>query len=50
MKYIVVEWPESQNLMEKDWFNECELINSDFGISEYGSSAYLVPENRYNEL
>ncbi len=42
-KYIVVEWPESQKLMELDGFRENSyLINDEQGISEYGSSAYFV--------
>lgn len=50
MKYIPVEFPESQELMDKDWFDECVLINDDKLLSVYGSSAYLVPEERYNSL
>lgn len=40
----IVAWPESQELMEKDWFNECILINDDTGLDLYGSSAYIVPD------
>ena len=49
-EYIVITWPESQDLMDKEWFNECELINSEYGQDKYGSSAYLVPKERANEL
>lgn len=48
--YKVITWPESQDLMEKPWFNECELINSNYGQEKYGSSAYLIPLERYMEL
>ena len=51
MKYIIVVWPESQMLMEQDWFqDECHLINDDKGIERYGSSAYFVPEDRIKSL
>src|SRR5690606_36263154 len=49
-KYILVCWPESQILMEQVWFDECILINDENHLEEIGSSAYVVPENRYNEL
>lgn len=39
--YILVSWPESQELMEKEWFNECILGDN---------SSYFVPENRMIEL
>lgn len=48
-EYIVIIWPDSQRLMEEPWFDECELINSDYGQDKYGSSAYLVPKNRLIE-
>jgi hypothetical protein len=41
MKYILVEWPDSQMLMEEEWFNKCYLSDD---------SAYFVPENRWEEL
>lgn len=50
MKYIVIQWPESQYLMEfKDWQKHCYLINDNLGITEFGSSAYFVEEDWYNE-
>ena len=49
--YIVVTWPESQSLMDYDWFEEeCNLINTEPLLSVYGGSAYFVPLNRYNEI
>ena len=50
MKYILVPWPESQLLMEQKWFNECILMNDEQHLDEVGSSAYFVPEERYNEF
>lgn len=50
MKYIIVEWPYSQELMEFPDFKEhaC-LINDDSWIDIYGSSAFFVEENWLNE-
>lgn len=50
MKYILVQWPESQMLMEHDRFNECLLINNIEEHEEVGSSAYMCPEDLYNEI
>ena len=49
-KYILVTWPESQYLMDKPWFNECLLVQDIEGHEEAGSSAYMVPENKYEEF
>lgn len=49
-KYILVCFPESQILMEQEWFDECILMNDENHLQEIGSSAYFVPENRLNEL
>lgn len=49
-KFIVVTWPESQNLMEYEGFEEnCHLINDDSGLDQYGSSAYFVNEDWLRE-
>lgn len=46
--YIVVQWPEVQDLMEESWFDEeCFLVNDDNGLTQFGSSAYFVPKHRY---
>ena len=51
MGYKIVCWPESQMLMEKEGFyDNCSLINSDRGLEEFGSSAYLVDENWYQKF
>lgn len=50
MKYILVQWPESQMLMEHARFNECLLINDIEGHEEVGSSAYMCPEDLYDEI
>ena len=45
-KYVVITWPDIQDLMEHDDFNDnaC-LITDDPFIQEYGSSAYFVRES-----
>ena len=45
-KYVIVQFPEIQFLMERDGFNEnCCLINDEYFFSLYGNSAYFVNEN-----
>jgi hypothetical protein len=49
-KFIVVTWPESQNLMDLEGFEEnCHLINDESGLDQYGSSAYFVNEDWLRE-
>lgn len=43
-KYILIQWPESQELMDEPWFDECSLAETKFG-----KAAYFVPFNRYKE-
>lgn len=50
MKYILVQWPESQRLMDHNRFNECLLIQDIEGHEEVGSSAYVCPEDLYIEI
>lgn len=47
-KYVLVKWPDSQELMDKTWFNECLLVQDIDGHTEVGSSAFMVPEDLYN--
>lgn len=49
-KYVLITWPDSQTLMEKEWFDECILMNDENHLNEIGSSAYFVPEERIKEL
>lgn len=47
MNYILVQWPESQDLMEYDWFQEEAILdNSENAIS----SSYFIPEERIIEV
>ncbi len=43
--YILVQWPESQDLMEEEWFEE-EAILALGSEDKTGSSAYFVPIKR----
>ena len=41
--FVVVTWPECQELMDVEgWEENSHLINDDKGVDEYGSSAYFV--------
>ena len=45
-KYVIIQFPEIQFLMEREGFNEnCYLINDEYFLSLYGSSAYFVNES-----
>jgi len=50
MEYILVLWPEVQDLMQYDWFDtECHLLNPLEDMEQY-NSAYFVPKGRLQEL
>lgn len=49
-KYILVEWPESQLLMHHKRFNECLLIQDIDNHNGVGSSAYMCPEDLYEQI
>ena len=41
--FVIVQWPEIQELMDKPGFKEnCCLVNDESFVEEYGSSAYFV--------
>ncbi len=49
--YVVVTWPEVQELMELDGFRENSyLVNDDKGLEDFGSSAYFVDIQWLNEV
>lgn len=48
--YILVEWPESQKLMEHKRFNNCLLLQDIDGHIEVRGSAYMCPEDLYKEI
>ena len=41
--YVIVKWPESQELMEEDWFDEEAVLDVE---GKFGDSAYFVPLKR----
>lgn len=43
--YILVQWPESQDLMEEEWFDK-EAILALGSEDKTGSSAFFVPIKR----
>ena len=43
--YVLVEWPESQDFMEEEWFEE-EAILALGSEDKTGSSAYFIPIKR----
>ena len=49
-EYVLVEWPDSQILMEQEWFDECVLVNDENLLNQFGSSCYFVPKQYYIEL
>lgn len=49
-KYIIITWPESQDLMDVEGFNDnCYLITDDEGLEKFGSFAFFVKESWYND-
>ena len=48
-RYVIVTWPESQGLMDKEGFEEnaC-LINDDIFLEIYGPQSYFVNESWLN--
>lgn len=51
MSYIVIQWPEIQELMGKKGFRENSfLVNDPLGLDEFGSSAYFVNEEWLNTV
>ena len=49
-KYVLVEWPESQMLMEHERFNECLFVQDIDEHTEVVGSAYMCPEDLYEKI
>jgi len=45
-RYILVTFPDVQEFMEEDWFNEEAYLCQAFEDQEHYDSAYFIPENR----
>lgn len=51
MKYVIIEWPESQELMEhKDFDCHSHLINDEGWIDQYGCASYFVEEDWLKQI
>ena len=48
--YVLVQWPESQMLMEHPKFNECLFVDNIEGHNDVGGSAYMCPIDIYEEI
>jgi hypothetical protein len=48
-KYVLVQWPYSQIVMEHPRFNECYAL-TDLDNQDVVNSAYFIPEDLYAEL
>lgn len=50
-RYIIVTWPDSQDLMEFPGFRtQSILINDEKGFYDFGSSAYFIKKKWYEEM
>jgi hypothetical protein len=41
--YVLVQWPESQEYMEEDWFDAEAILDVE---GKFGDSAYFIPIKR----
>lgn len=48
--YKLVQWPESQMLMEHPRFHECLFVDNIEGHDDVGSSVYMCPVDLYEEI
>ena len=48
--YRLVQWPDSQQIMDHERFGECIFVMDLPGHNEVGDSAYMCPEDLYNEI
>ena len=49
--FIIIQWPEIQELMDKEGFDlNCSLANDEWTLDKYGSSAYFVNKKWFNSL
>lgn len=44
--YVLVQWPDSQLLMEHERFNECLFVDNIEGHDDVGNSAYIYVSER----
>lgn len=48
--YVLVQWPESQMLMEHPRYNECLFVENIENHDDVGNSAYMCPIDIYEEI
>ena len=49
--FVVIQWPEVQELMTKEGFDtNASLANDEWCLEEYGSSAYFVNKQWLNKV
>lgn len=46
----IIIWPDSQELYDLPWYEECVLVNSQEGLDLYGSCTFIIPEERVKEF
>ena len=46
-EYVLVQWPETQELMDELWFDEHASL-ADF--NKFGNSAYFIPKTLYYQF
>jgi len=42
-EYVLIQWPESQEFMEEDWFEDEAILDTE---GRLGPSAYFIPKHR----
>ena len=51
MKFVVIQWPESQELFSYEGFlDHCHLICDQTGYDQFGDSAYFVDEEWFSSI
>lgn len=51
MRYVIVEWPYTQLLMEHaDFCDHACLINDESWLDQYGSSSYFIEEDWLKQI
>jgi hypothetical protein len=49
--FVIIQWPEIQDLMDKEGFDtNASLTNDEWCLEKYGSSAYFVNKQWLNKI
>jgi len=46
-EYVLVQWPETQELMDELWFDEHASLAD---CAKFGNSAYFIPKTLYYQF